>query len=43
MSQNCVDDVLVLNTSNDFDGAAAATADLNIDVEHTLEPASRSV
>ena len=38
MSQNCVDDVLVLNTSNDFDGPAAATADLNIDVEHTLEP-----
>ena len=38
MSQNSVDDVLVLNTSNDFDGPAAATADLNIDVEHTLEP-----
>ena len=43
MSQNCVEslprflgyDVLVLNTSNDFDGPAAATADLNIDVEHT--------
>lgn len=38
MSQNSADDVLVLNTSNDFDGPAAATADLNIDVEHTLEP-----
>ena len=46
MSQNSVErlprfigyDVLVINTSNDFDGPAAATADLNIDVEHTLEP-----
>ena len=37
MSQNSIDDVLVLNTRNDLDRPAAPTADLNIDVEDTLE------
>ena len=30
MSQNLVYDVLVINTSNDFDGPAAATADFDV-------------
>ena len=34
---NPVDDVLVLNTSEDSDGSAAATANLNVDIEHALE------
>ena len=46
MSQNSADglarfvgyDVLVRNTCNHFDGPAAATADLDIDVEHRLDP-----
>ena len=38
MRQNSIDDVLVLDTRNHFDRPAAATADLDIDVEYALEP-----
>lgn len=34
MSQDTVDDVLILNTGDDFDGSTAATANLNVDIEH---------
>jgi hypothetical protein len=37
MSQNPVDNVLVLNASDDFDGPTAMTANLDIDIEYALE------
>ena len=37
MSQNPVDDVLILNASDDFDGSTAATTKFNIDIEYSLE------
>jgi hypothetical protein len=37
MSQNPVEDVLVLNTSNDLDRPAASTAYFNFDIEHSLK------
>ena len=37
MSQDPVDDVLLLDASDDFDSPPAATANLNVDIEHTLE------
>jgi hypothetical protein len=38
MSQNSIDDALVLNTSNDLDCTTAAAANLNVYVEDSLEP-----
>ncbi|MFT6956371.1 MAG: hypothetical protein ACJAYC_001375 [Halieaceae bacterium] len=46
MSQNLVNDALVLNTRNDLDRPAAPTANLDIDVEDalkTLSPGLRGV
>jgi hypothetical protein len=37
MSQNPVDNVLVLNASDDFDGPTAMTANLDIDIEYALQ------
>ena len=37
MSQDPVDGVLVLNTSDDSDRSAAAAADFNVDIEYSLE------
>ena len=37
MSQDPVDDVLILNASDDFDGSTAATANLDVDIEYALE------
>ena len=37
MSQDPVDDFLLLDASDDFDSPPAATANLNVDIEHTLE------
>jgi len=37
MGQDPVDDVLVLNTSDDSDRSAAAAADFNVDIEYSLE------
>jgi len=37
MSQNPVDNVLVLNAGDDFDGPTAMTANLDIDIEYALE------
>ena len=37
MSQDPVDDVLILNASDDFDGPTAATANFRIDIEYALE------
>ena len=36
MSQNSIDDVLVLDTCDDPDRSATKTADLDVDVENTL-------
>jgi hypothetical protein len=38
MSQNSIDYVLVLNTSNDLDRTTAAAANLNVYVGDALEP-----
>ena len=38
MSQNLVDDVLVLDTWNDSRRSAAPTANLDIDVEYAFKP-----
>jgi len=38
MSQDPVDDVLILNARDDFDGPTAPTANLYIDTEYALEP-----
>ena len=35
--QDPVDDVLVLNTSDDSDRSAAEAADFNVDIEYSLE------
>ena len=35
--QDSVDDVLILNASNDFGGPTAATTNFNIDIEYALE------
>jgi len=37
MGQDPVDDVLVLNTSDDSDRSAAAAADFNVDIEYSFE------
>lgn len=37
MSQDSVDDVLILNASDDLDRPTAATANFNIDIEYALE------
>ena len=37
MSQDPVDDVLLLDASDDFDRPTAATANLDVDFEHALE------
>ena len=37
MSQKPVDNVLVLNTGDDFDGPTAMAANLDIDIEYALE------
>ena len=37
-SQNSIDNVLVLYTRNDPDGTTAAAANLNVDIEYSLEP-----
>ena len=37
MSQNSIDDVLVFNTSDDSDRSTTATANVNIDIEYSLE------
>ena len=37
MGQEPVDDVLILNASDDFDGPTAATANFHIDIEYALE------
>ena len=37
MSQDPVDDVLILNASDDFDGSTAVTTNFNIDIEYSLE------
>ncbi|MDG1683314.1 MAG: hypothetical protein P8H99_04150 [Luminiphilus sp.] len=42
MSQDPVDDVLILNTSDDFDGHTAATTNFNVDIEYSLESLSPS-
>ena len=36
MCQDSVDDVLILNASDDFDGPTAATTNFNIDIEYAL-------
>jgi len=35
--QDSVDDVLILNASDDFGGPTAATTNFNIDIEYALE------
>jgi hypothetical protein len=37
VSQNPVDNLLVLNTSDDPDRSAAASTDFNVDIEYSLE------
>jgi hypothetical protein len=46
MSQDAIDDVLVLNTGDDLYRSTAMTSNLNIDIEDALEsldPGHRSV
>jgi hypothetical protein len=40
MSQNSIDDVLVLDTRDDFDRSTAAAADFDVYVEYSLESLS---
>jgi hypothetical protein len=40
MSQDPVDDVLILNTRNDPDRTTAAAANFSVDIEHALESLS---
>ncbi len=40
MSQNSIDDVLVLDTSDNSDRSAAAAADFDVHIEYSLEPLS---
>ena len=40
MSQNSIDDVLVLDTCDDSDRSAAAAADFDVYVEYSLESLS---
>ena len=40
MSQNSIDDLLVLNTRNDTDRTTASAANFNVDIEHALESLS---
>jgi len=40
VSQNSIDDVLVLDTSDDSDRSAAAAADFDVYIEYSLEPLS---
>ena len=42
MSQNSIDDILLLDTGDDSDRSAAAGADLDVYIEHALEPLSPS-
>ena len=37
MCHDSVDDVLILNASDDFGGPTAATTNFNIDIEYALE------
>jgi len=37
VGQDPVDDVLILNASDDFDGPTAATTNFNIDIEYSFE------
>jgi hypothetical protein len=37
VSQDPVDDVLILNASDDFDGPTAAITNFNIDIEYSFE------
>ena len=37
MGQDPVDDVLVINTGDDFDGPTTAAADFNVDIEYSFE------
>jgi hypothetical protein len=37
MGQDPVDDLLVLNTSDDSDSASTASTDFNVDIEYSLE------
>ena len=37
MSQDPVDGILLFNASDDFDRPTAATANLNVDIEHAFE------
>jgi hypothetical protein len=37
MSQNPVDNVLVLDAGDDFDGLTTAIANVNVDIEYALE------
>ena len=37
MSQNSIDNVLVLYAGDHFEGSAAATANFNIDIEYSFE------
>jgi len=37
VSQYLIDNVLILNARNDPDGTTAATANLNVDIENSLE------
>ena len=37
MSQDAIDDVLVLNTGDDFDGSSTAITNVNVDIEDALE------
>ena len=37
MNQDAIDDVLVLDAGDDFDGPTTAIANLNVDIEDALE------
>ena len=48
MSQDAIDDVLVLNTGDDFDGPTTAIANFNVDIDiedalESLGPGHRDV
>ena len=37
MRQDAIDNVLVLNTGDDFDGPTKAIANVSVDIEYSLE------
>jgi hypothetical protein len=43
MSQDAIDNVLVLNTGDDLDRSTAMTANLGIDIEHSLESRGQDI